>query len=145
VTAVTLPHIEEYHDPEGSRFGMWLFLLTEILLFAGIFLLYAVYRYQFPEDFHYGATTLHTLVGAVNTVILLTSSLTMVLSIAKLVRGERSGAVVMLGATGVLGLSFLVVKVFEWSDKISHGLFPGSETLMEHTAGENMFYGCISE
>jgi cytochrome c oxidase subunit 3 len=141
VTAVAIPHIEEHHDPEGSRFGMWLFLLTEILLFAGIFLLYAVYRYQFPEDFHYGATTLHTLVGAINTIILLTSSLTMVLSIAKLVRGDRKGAVVMLGATIALGLSFLVVKIFEWGDKIGHGLFPGSEELMEHTAGENMFYG----
>lgn len=141
MTAVALPHVEEHHDPEGSRFGMWLFLLTEILLFAGIFLLYAVYRYQFPEDFHYGATTLHTLVGAVNTIILLTSSLTMVLSIAKLVRGDRKSAVVMLGATIALGLSFLVVKIFEWGDKIGHGLYPGSEALMEHTAGENMFYG----
>ena len=141
MTAVAIPHMEEHHDPEGSRFGMWLFLLTEILLFAGIFLLYAVYRFQFPEDFHYGATTLHTLVGGVNTLILLTSSLTMVLSIAKLVRGERRGAVVLLGATIVLGLSFLVVKIFEWKDKIGHGLFPGSEELMEHTAGENLFYG----
>jgi len=141
VTTVAIPHHEEHHDPEGSRFGMWLFLLTEILLFAGIFLLYAVYRYQFAEDFHYGATTLHTLVGGVNTLILLTSSLTMVLSIAKLVRGERRGAVVMLGATIVLGLSFLVIKIFEWRDKIGHGLFPGSEELMEHAAGENMFYG----
>ena len=141
MTTIALPHHEEQHDPEGSRFGMWLFLLTEILLFAGIFLLYAVYRYQFAEDFHYGATTLHTLVGGVNTLILLTSSLTMVLSIAKLMRGERRGAVVMLGATIALGLSFLVVKIFEWSDKIGHGLFPGSEALMEHTAGENIFYG----
>ncbi len=141
MTAVAVPHLEEHHDPEGSRFGMWLFLLTEILLFAGIFLLYAVYRYQFPEDFHYGATTLHTMVGAINTIILLTSSLTMVLSIAQLVRGDRRGAAVMLGATIALGLSFLVVKIFEWGDKIGHGLFPGSEELMEHTAGENMFYG----
>jgi cytochrome c oxidase subunit 3 len=65
----------------------------------------------------------------------------MVLSIAKLVRGERRGAVVFLGGTILLGLSFLVVKIFEWKDKIGHGLFPGSEELMEHTAGENMFYG----
>ncbi len=141
MTAVALPHFEEHHDAEGSRFGMWLFLFTEILLFAGIFLLYAVYRYQFPEDFHYGATTLHTLLGAINTLILLTSSLTMVLSIAKLVRGQRQGAVFLLGATIALGLSFLVVKVFEWGDKISHGIFPGSEELVQRTAGENIFYG----
>lgn len=141
MTAAVLPHMEEHHDAEGSRFGMWLFLLTEILLFAGVFLLYAVYRYQFPEDFHYGATTLHTLLGAVNTLILLTSSLTMVLSIAKLVRGERRGAVAMLGATIAMGLAFLVIKVFEWGDKISHGIYPGSETVMDRTAGENIFYG----
>lgn len=141
MTSVALPHFEEHHDSEGSRFGMWLFLFTEILLFAGLFLLYAVYRYQFPEDFHYGATTLHTLLGAINTLILLTSSLTMVLSIAKLVRGQRQGAVFMLGVTIALGLSFLVVKVFEWGDKIGHGIFPGSEELMQRTAGENIFYG----
>ena len=56
-------------------------------------------------------------------------------------RDILSEVVVMLCATIALGLSFLVVKIFEWGDKISHGLFPGSEQLMEHTAGENMFYG----
>jgi cytochrome c oxidase subunit 3 len=65
----------------------------------------------------------------------------MVLSIAKLVRNERRGAMVFLGVTITCGLIFMVVKVFEWSDKISHGLFPGSEALMDHTAGENIFYG----
>lgn len=141
MSAAVMPHVEEHHDPEGSRFGMWLFLLTEILLFAGIFLLYAVYRYQFPDDFHYGATTLHTSLGAFNTLVLLTSSLTMVLSIAKLVRGERRGAAVFLGATIAMGLVFMVVKFFEWRDKIGHGMYPGSEELMGHTSGENLFFG----
>lgn len=141
MSTVTLTHIEEHHDPFGARFGMWLFLFTELLLFGGVFLLYAVYRSAFPEDFHYGATTLHTLVGGINTLILLTSSLTMVLAIAKLERGRRAGSALFLAVTILLGLSFLVIKAFEWGEKISHGIFPGSEVIVEHTPGENIFYG----
>ncbi len=120
---------------------MWLFLFTELILFGGIFLLYAVYRTTFPEDFHYGATTLNTLIGGVNTLILLTSSLTMVLSIAHLDRNNRRASSILLALTIGLGLTFLVIKGFEWNAKIGHGLFPGSEELVEHTAGENIFYG----
>ena len=134
-------HVTEHRDPMGSRLGMWLFLVTELLLFGGIFLLYAVYRSTFPEDFHFGATTLETLVGGINTLILLTSSLTMVLSIAALERNRRRDASIFLAVTIVLGFSFLVIKGFEWGAKIGHGIFPGSAELVEHTAGENIFYG----
>ncbi len=131
----------EHRDDVGAKMGMWLFLLTELLLFGGVFLMYAAYRARFPEDFHYASTLLDPLLGGVNTLVLLTSSLTMVLSIAALERGRRQTSVVFLGATIGLGLVFLVIKAFEWSAKLSHGLFPGADELVERTAGENVFFG----
>ncbi len=130
-----------HRDAYGARLGMWLFLFTELLLFGGFFLLYAVYRIRFPADFHYAATHLDAFVGGVNTVILLTSSLTMVLAIAALERGQRRVSVTFLIVTIACGLAFMVIKGFEWAGKISHGYYPGSEKIAEHTAGENIFYG----
>jgi len=131
----------QQRDTVGARLGMWLFLFTELLLFGGLFLLYAVYRSSFAEDFHYAATTLDPLVGTVNTVILLTSSLTMVLSIAALERAKRRASFGFLATTVLLGLVFLVNKAFEWGHKIEHGIYPMSDKLLEHTNGENIFYG----
>ena len=139
-TAVETP-VHLHKDATGARIGMWLFLFTEILLFGGLFLLYAVYRFKFHEDFHFSAGTLDTFMGTVNTAILLTSSLTMVLAVASLEKKNRKHASLFLGATILLGLVFLVNKYFEWSAKFSHGLYPNSEVLESHTAGENVFYG----
>jgi cytochrome c oxidase subunit 3 len=131
---------EEHHDSIGSRMGMWAFLVTELLLFFGVFLLYAIYRTKYPDDFHYSAGFLNTALGTLNTVILLTSSLTVVLGIAMLERQKRKWSIFYLSVTILLGLTFLVIKYFEWSAKIHHGLYPGSEELMMHTKGENIFY-----
>lgn len=141
MTTTTMASAEEHRDPLGARFGMWLFLFTELLLFGGLFLLYAVYRARFPDDFHYAATLLDPLMGGVNTLILLTSSLTMALAIATLQRGIRKTSAYFLVITVLLGLAFLAIKAVEWSSKISHQIYPSSETLVEHTAGENIFFG----
>ncbi|GAB4182206.1 MAG: cytochrome c oxidase subunit 3 family protein [Calditrichia bacterium] len=132
---------EEHHDVVGSKMGMWSFLVTEILMFFGIFLLYTIYRTQYPEDFAYSAGFLNTVLGTINTVVLLTSSLTVVLAIAMLERNKRQWSVFYLVVTIFLGLVFMVIKYFEWSAKIHHGLYPGSEVLLTHTKGENIFYG----
>jgi cytochrome c oxidase subunit 3 len=138
-TAVESPaHLHK--DATGARIGMWLFLFTEILLFGGLFLLYAVYRSQFHADFHFSAGMLDTFMGTVNTAILLTSSLTMVLAVASLEKKNRKHTSLFLVITILLGLFFLVNKYFEWSAKFSHGLYPNSEVLESHTAGENVFY-----
>ena len=81
-------HIE-HRDYLGAKLGMWLFLFTEILLFGGMFLLYSVYRTVHSADFHEAAKEMSVTIGAINTVILLTSSLTMALSISALQRGEK--------------------------------------------------------
>jgi cytochrome c oxidase subunit 3 len=133
--------VEKHFDPVGARMGMWLFLFTELLLFGGLFLLYAIYLNKHPQDFHYGSSHLDQFVGALNTVILLTSSLTMVLSVASLQRYNRKLAIIFLILTFLLGGVFLVNKYFEWGSKISHGLYPGSSELLQHPHGEILFYG----
>ena len=133
-------HIE-HRDYTGSKLGMWLFLFTEVLLFGGLFLVYAVYRAMHPADFHEAAKELSTVIGAINTVILLTSSLTMAISISAIQRGNRKLSVLMQSATILLGLIFLVNKYFEWSAKFHHGLYPDSPDLLERGHGQILFYG----
>lgn len=130
----------EHPDPLGARIGMWLFLLTELILFGGLFLLYAVYRSQYTNDFHFAASHLNSLVGAFNTLILLTSSLTMVLAIDSLGKGHRKRSVYWLVATLLAGAGFMVNKYFEWSEKFEHGLYPGAPELFKRTSGENLFF-----
>jgi cytochrome c oxidase subunit 3 len=130
-----------HRDATGARIGMWLFLFTEILLFGGLFLLYAVYRSKFPGDFHFSAAELDTFMGTINTAVLLTSSLTMVLAVAGLEKKSRKIASIFLCITILLGVVFLINKYFEWSAKFAHGFYPNSEVLEYHTAGENIFYG----
>jgi cytochrome c oxidase subunit 3 len=142
--AVMTPSVSaaaEHRDPIGARIGMWLFLLTELLLFGGLFLLYAVYRSRFSADFHYAASHLDSLVGTLNTIILLTSSLTMALSVTALAHGRRRHAASLLAITIGAGLLFLVNKYFEWAHKFGESLVPGSTALARHTPGENVFYG----
>jgi cytochrome c oxidase subunit 3 len=130
-----------HRDDVGAKIGMWLFLFTELILFGGLFLLYAVYRYSHPEAFHQAAAELNLVLGAVNTVILLTSSFTMVMSISYIGEGDRKKSIIALGLTIVLGIAFLVNKYFEWSAKIHHGVYPDSPELIAKGHGENLFYG----
>lgn len=138
-TAEVTHHV--HRDDVGARMGMWLFLFTELLLFGGMFLAYAVYRHEYPEQFRIAALELNTTVGALNTIILLTSSLTVALSIAALQKGKRTLSILLLLLTDVMALLFMVNKFFEWSAKIHHGLYPGSETMLNLPDGQILFYG----
>lgn len=133
--------MEKHFDPVGARVGMWIFLFTELLLFGAMFLLYAAYLDKYPDEFHYAAGHLNQFVGAMNTLILLTSSLTMALAIATLQRHRKKTAVFFLIVTILLAIGFLINKYFEWGAKIHHGLYPGSEVLATHPKGEIIFYG----
>lgn len=130
-----------HRDDVGSRMGMWLFLFTELLLFGGMFLLYSVYRFQYPEAFHIAAKELNTIMGAFNTAILLTSSMTMALSIVAIQRDKKSLSTLMQIITIALALFFLVNKYFEWTAKFHHGIYPGSEELLSKSSGEILFFG----
>jgi len=133
--------MEEHRDDIGSRFGMWLFIFTELLLFAGLFIVYAVYRYINWQAFHLAAEELDTFIGALNTVLLLASSATIAMSITALQKNKKNLALGLIGFTILVGLVFLVNKYFEWSLKFDHGLYPGSELMLEYGKGEVLFFG----
>ena len=133
--------MEEHRDYTGAKLGMWLFILSELLLFGGMFILYSAYRYKNPVDFHHASMELEVVLGTLNTIILLTSSLTVAASIAAIQRGQRKLSMVLLMATLALGLLFLVNKGFEWGTKIEHGIYPNSPTLLARTKGEVLFFG----
>ena len=133
--------MEQHKDDTGSKIGMWLFLLSEILLFGGLFLLYSIYRFKNPTDFHLAAGELDRVLGTVNTLILLTSSLTMALSISSIRKGNRYLSILFLTATIILGTLFLLNKYVEWMGKLHHGLYPDSPDLLGRSRGEVLFYG----
>lgn len=130
-----------HRDDVASRMGMWLFLFTELLLFGGMFILYSVYRFTHPEEFHLAAKELNTVIGTFNTAILLTSSLTMALSIAAIQRKQKTLSIIFQLLTIVLALGFMINKYFEWGAKFHHGIYPGSETLLSKPSGEILFFG----
>jgi len=114
----------------AAKMGMWLFLVTEVLLFSGLFLGYAVLKSLYPEMWHECSKHLDWKLGALNTLVLITSSFTMALAVnsAQTNRnGERTGRTVgLLAATIALAGVFLVVKYFEYSHKFHDGILPGS-------------------
>lgn len=130
-----------HRDDVGSKIGMWLFIFTELLLFGGLFIVYAVYRFKNPVAFHLAAEELNVAVGGINTVILLISSMTVAMSITAVQLGDRRKAVILIEITIMLALAFMVNKYFEWGDKIGHGIFPGSETLFDLGQGDVLFFG----
>ena len=133
--------VHVHRDDTGSRMGMWLFLFTELLLFGGMFLIYSVYRFQYADAFHLAAKELNTIMGAFNTAVLLTSSLTMALSIVAIQRNQKTLSMFMQMITIFLALFFLVNKYFEWTAKFHHGIYPGSEELLSKSSGEILFFG----
>ena len=133
--------MSEHRDYAGGKLGMWIFLFTEILLFGGLFLLYAAYLHRYPADFNAGGKQLDVVLGAANTVILITSSFTVAASITALRLGQTARCLWLLAATVALALGFLVNKFFEWSAKIGHGIYPGSQHLLQMPPGENLFFG----
>ena len=133
--------VGHHRDYTGAKIGMWVFLFTELMLFGGMFIVYAVYRTTYVEDFHYAAQELDTLIGTLNTMILLTSSLTMALSIAAMQRARRVTAIALLMLTIAFGIWFMANKYFEWGAKFEHGIYPNSEFLLQHAKGEILFFG----
>jgi len=133
-------HIE-HRDYTGAKLGMWLFLFTEIILFGGMFLLYSIYRDVHTAEFHEAGTEMNVVIGAVNTIILLTSSLTMALSISAIKKGAKKNSVLLQAATVILGIAFLVNKYFEWSDHIHHGFYPNAPELLAMSHGKILFFG----
>lgn len=130
-----------HRDDFGSRLGMWLFLVTEMVLFGGLFIAYSYMRHRYPAEFHHGGAELNVTLGVINTLVLLTSSLTVVLSIVAIQRGEKKSVMGFLSTTIGLGFVFLVIKSFEWAAKFHHGLYPNAPHLATLPPGEQVFFG----
>lgn len=130
-----------HRDDTGTKIGMWLFLFTELILFGGMFIIYAVYRFKHPAEFQLASMELDTFVGTVNTIILLTSSLTVALSIVAIREGRKHLSTFLIWATILLAFAFLVNKYFEWGHKISVGIYPQSQELLRKTPGEILYFG----
>ena len=131
----------DHFDPEASKLGMWLFIFTEILLFGGLFIVYSVYRYKHPVEFHLAHQELDVTIGLINTIILLVSSMTVAMSITSLQLGNKKLTLILIGTTLLLALIFLVNKYFEWGAKIHHDIYPGSEFLLSLSKGDMLFFG----
>lgn len=127
-------------DSEGARLGMWLFLFTELLLFGGLFLLYAVYLHRYPAAFAAAGGEMHLKLATANTLILISSSLLVALSFTALQRSERLRALLLLCGTIGCGLVFLLIKYLEWQAEISKGIYPGSPLLVTGPPGNSVFY-----
>ena len=110
---------------EASTLGMWVFLVTEIMFFGGLFMAYILYRYWYPEAWASASNHLNVQMGALNTVVLICSSLTMVMAVRSAQIGSIRGQVGYLIATIGFGSTFLVVKYFEYAEKFEHHLVPG--------------------
>lgn len=111
---------------EACKQGMWIFLVTEVLFFSGMFVAYAILRVFYPQMVTEAHGTLNWKLGALNTVVLLVSSLTMALAVSASQRGNKDRTVKMLWLTLLCASIFLVVKFFEYKAKIHHGLTPGA-------------------
>jgi cytochrome c oxidase subunit 3 len=111
---------------EASRLGMWIFLGTEIMFFGGLFLTYTVYRFTYADAFADASAHLDLMLGAINTIVLITSSLTMALSVYGAECGRRKAVVGFLFTTIALGTIFLGIKAIEYGHKFSEHFVPGS-------------------
>jgi cytochrome c oxidase subunit 3 len=139
-TTFILPNSGHNRDDTSSKMGMWLFLFTELLLFGGLFLVYLVYRLIYHDAFLHASYDLNVWFGGVNTVVLLTSSMTVAMSITAMQKGNARLAKNLVWLTIFAALVFLVIKSFEWSAKFEHGLFPGMAHYNELPNGERLFF-----
>jgi cytochrome c oxidase subunit 3 len=142
------PHLAGHFDTiekqdYAARLGMWLFLGTEVLLFAGLFLGYTVYRHFYHETFHHCSRALDIKLGTINTLVLITSSLSVALAYWGVKVGKIKLAIGMLVFTIICAAIFLVVKYFEYSHKFHVGELPGkwfsAQELMKYP-GANLYF-----
>ena len=128
---IGIEHGHVHHmDPalayETSKFGMWLFLATELLLFGGLFAAYTIFRSKYPVLFEEQHHELNKTLGALNTVILIFSSLTMAMGVSSIQRGKRTLLTILLAITIICGIAFGINKYIEYSAKFHHHIYPST-------------------
>jgi len=135
------PHLAHHFDTpdqqyQSGKLGMWMFLGTEVLMFGGLFCAYSVYRHNHPEVFEYAHQYLDKKWGAINTIVLITSSLTMAWGVRAAQLGKTSLTVVLLALTLLGGAIFMGIKSIEYSTKWKEQIFIGSNNNFYADAAE---------
>jgi cytochrome c oxidase subunit 3 len=115
----------EAQQKDAATLGMWIFLITEIMFFGGLFAVYNIYRSWYPDVFAIASSSLNEIIGALNTGVLLLSSFTMVMAVRAAQLGQRKAIVIFLIFTLLLGGVFLGVKAYEWNQKFEEHHIPG--------------------
>lgn len=110
---------------ETANFGMWLFLLTEIMFFGGLFAAYLIYRNWYYPAFVAGSHQLKIWAGTLNTVVLICSSFTMAMGVYSAEMRKRKALLRWMAITLILGMGFLCIKAYEWHDEWEHHHVPG--------------------
>ncbi len=132
MSSAIIHHIEEPHPVTGvtnAKLGTWLFLASEVMLFGALFSTYIILRVG-SEGWPHGSTLLNVKLATLNTMVLITSSVTMVMAWASLMINRLDRYRIFMGLTILLALTFLVVKYFEYSAKFHHHLFPSTNTFL---------------
>jgi cytochrome c oxidase subunit 3 len=138
IDAVAHQFDDRAQQKDAGLLGMWVFLATEVLFFGGLFTAYLLLRFKWPAAFAVASEQMDIVLGAVNTGVLLTSSLTMALGVRAAQLGHRKGTVALVLITMCLGLVFLGIKAFEYHHKFVEGLFPGEGFRFEGTSGKQV-------
>lgn len=118
-------HMDPVTAYHAAKLGMWLFLATEILLFGGLFVSFALFRWLYLEEFHRGSHHLNWMLGSLNTAVLILSSFTAALAVDAAQHGDNGKVRRNLIITIACGFIFLFIKYMEYSHKAHEGIFPG--------------------
>jgi cytochrome c oxidase subunit III len=139
-------HFEDLGQQHAcERLGIWMFLATEVLFFGGIFGAYTVYRLWYPHEFEIASSHLNRMIATVNTVFLITSSLTMTLAIRAAKLGDKGALIRWLLLTAALGTAFMVMKGFEYSADFHERYVPGVMFQQELAAAQAEVAGMTPE
>ncbi|MGH7909784.1 MAG: cytochrome c oxidase subunit 3 family protein [Thermodesulfobacteriota bacterium] len=117
-------HVDPVVEYKSAKFGMWLFIATELLLFGGLFTAYTIFRSKYPDLFAEQHLELNKTLGAINTVVLIFSSLTMAFGVTSIERGKQNLLRLFLFITILCGIGFGLNKYFEYSAKFHHHIYP---------------------
>jgi len=128
-----IPYNEELRPDTGlynAKLGIWLFLASEVMLFGGLFSAYIMLRLSDPNWASYGQDALNVPLATLNTTVLITSSITMVMSWVSLKLNDLKKYKLYMGLTLLCSFGFLIIKYIEYSSKFSHGLFPSTNNFL---------------
>ncbi len=139
-------HFEDLHQQHASeRLGMWMFLATEVLFFAGLFAAYTIYRMLYPAEFEFASSKLLWSIAAINTLLLVSSSFTMTMAIRSAQLGDKKALARRLLITAALGSGFMGLKAFEYATDFHEKLVPGELFQSELVSADLELNGMTAE